>query len=307
MADPTATAVRSGPMVVAALAPADLRPDIDDLTGAVRTDARRADLSAADAAALEYALRVADARSGWVLAVASGPPAAEAVLAGAAALGATAVLIAEAAHEGREPVLVGPADLAGDPAATATALADAIGRFGTPALVICGDRSPAHGVGAVPALMADALGLDQALGLVNLAVEGPDRLVAERRLDGGWRERIEITGPAVVSVEAAGVRLRRASLAAALATTGSAVTHLAPTTGPAATVQYGRPRPYRPRTRPVPPPTGDPRQRLLALTGALSTREPPRIVGPLGAPDAADEVLRFLERSGALPPSAIQP
>lgn len=299
-------------MVVACLTPTDLRPEVDDLTGAVRRDLRRSDLSAADGAALEHALRVAEAWSGWVLAVAVGPPAVEPVLADAAALGATAVLIATPGGQDRAPAVVGAADLAGRAESVAGALASVINGFGPPALVICGDRSPAHGVGAVPGFLADALGLGQALGLVSLGIAGPGhpgqlghpghpgRLVAERRLDGGWRERLVIDGPAVVSVEAAGVRLRRASLAAALATTDGSVRRVAP---PAAgstypEVHYGPPRPYRPRPRRVAAPAGEPRQRLLALTGALSTRQPPRIVGPLSPAEAADELLGFLERSG---------
>ena len=42
-------------------------------------------------------------------------------------------------------------------------------------------------------------------------------LVAERRLDAGWRERLRVPLPAVCSVEGAGVRLRRAPLEGALA------------------------------------------------------------------------------------------
>lgn len=287
-------------MVVACLAPADRRPEVDDLTGSVRADDRRADLTPADAAALEYAFRVADAWSGWVLAVAVGPPAIEPVLAEAAALGADAVLIATAGSSvGTGPTPLAPVELAGDPHATARALASTISSYGDPSLVICGDRSASHGVGAVPALLADALGLDQVLGLVALSVQSGHSLQVERRLDGGWRERLAITGPAVVSVEAAGVHLRRASLSAALSARPSSVTRVDTAfPGHDGDIQYGAPRPYRPRARPVAAPQGEPRQRLLALTGALSVREPPRIVGPLNAAEAADELLRYLERSG---------
>ncbi len=288
-------------MVAVCLAPADLRPEIDDLTGAVRADARRADIPAQEAAALEYGLRVADAWDGWVLAVAAGPPEVEAVLQGAVALGAVAVRLEWGPHHGDPlpgPAPVAAGDLAGDPSGLATALATAIRGRGEPALVICGDRSSGLGVGAVPALLADELGIDQALGLVSVSVDGPGRLLAERRLDGGWRERLSVQGPAVLSVEAAGVRLRRAGLAAALEVGGTAVAAEVPRGEPGPGLRVGSPRPYRPRTRPVAPPEGDAHERLLSLTGALSTREPARVVGPVEPAEAADELLGYLERSG---------
>ncbi len=65
------------------------------------------------------------------------------------------------------------------------------------------------GTGALPAFLAHELAAAQALGLVTLTTDG-HRLAAERRLDGGWRERLTVPCPAVCSVEAAGVRLRRA-------------------------------------------------------------------------------------------------
>ena len=299
-------------MVAVCLAPTDLRPEIDDLTGAVRIDARRADLPAQEAAALEHGLRVAEAWDGWVLAVVAGPHETEPVLHRAVALGAVAVRLEWGSHgshagaagapgaAGTGPVPLPPADLAGDPSGLAAALAAAIRGRANPALVICGDRSAGRGVGAVPALLAHELGIDQALGLVSVSVDGAGRLVAERRLDGGWRERLAVHGPAVLSVEAAGVRLRRASLAAALSPDAAAVTAEAAHApeGPGAGLRVGAPRPYRPRTRPVAAPQGDAHDRLLALTGALSTREPARVVGPVGPAEAADELVGYLGRSG---------
>jgi electron transfer flavoprotein beta subunit len=296
-----------GPLVVACLAPADLRPDVDRLSGAVRADARRAELSASDEAALEWALRAADTWRGRVLAVAVGSEAVEPALHLAAALGAAVhrVAVGLDGRDGRAaaaavgPDRLDPAEVAGDPTAVAAGLAATIERFGPADLVICGDRSPGTGVGAVPALLAHHLGAAQALGLVALAI-GPDGITGERRLDGGWRERLRIPRPAVLSIEAAGVRLRRAPLGAALAQAASQVPWSdgpAEPTG-AARIRYGAPRTYRPRPHPVAPPVGTSRDRLLALTGALSEREPPRIVGPLDPVEAADELIGYLSRSG---------
>ena len=325
-------AERTGPMVAVCLAPTDLRPEVDDLTGAVTADPRRVDLVAAEAAALEHGLRIASAWDGWVLVVAAGPASVAGMLAEAAALGAEVVRVEPL--DAPSEVETGPAvlrgsELAGDPAALARALAGAILSRGEPRLVICGDRSGVHGVGAVPGFLAHELGVDQALGVVSVSVSpSGDDVLVERRLDGGWRERLSVRGPAVISVEGAGVRLRRAPLSAALeARSVDVPVYRAAAGGPAGAgglpgggggalpgagaggvrggggggLQVGAPRPYRPRPRPVDPPVGDARQRLLALTGALTNREPPRIVGPVGAAEAADELLAFLERNGYRP------
>lgn len=312
---------RSGPMVAVCLAPTDLRPEVDDLTGAVRADLRRADLAPSEAAALEHALRLAEAWDGWVLAVASGPVEIDPVLQQVSALGAEVVRLDTGAHAGAgahsgagspgHPAHTGPEsppgprpvpahDMAGHPGRVAAALAAAIRARGNPAAVLCGDRSGGLGVGAVPALLAHELGLDQALGLVSVTVDGPGRLLVERRLDGGWRERLAVDGPAVLSVEGAGIRLRRAGLAAALGTDPGPVPSepVGAPAGGTGDLRVSPARPYRPRTHPVPPPEGPPHERLLALTGALSTREPARVVGPVDAGHAVEELLSYLRRFG---------
>lgn len=300
----------TGPLVVACLRHTDLRPEVDPLTGAVTRDPRSAGLSAAEAAALERALRIAEAWSGRVLAVAAGPPAAEQTLREVLALGADVLRVpwpASAAHA-TETEPLGTVqeyldDLAGDERALARAIAGAVRAAGEPAVVLCGDRSADRGTGALPALLAHELGAAQAIGLVGLGVE-QGHLVAERRLDGGRRERLRVPRPAVCSVEGAGVRLRRASLPATLAAGRAAVPVADPPPAPAAgrpaQLRVGAARPYRPRPRVVPAPAGPPRERLLALTGALVAREPPTIVGPVGAREAAEVLLAFLRRNGYL-------
>jgi electron transfer flavoprotein beta subunit len=271
------------------LAPADLHPAVDPLTGRAQSDARRADLTPSDAAALEYGLRAAEAWAWPVRAVAAGPPAIEPALSEAMALGVD-VLRVDWPDAGSD------ADLA-DAAPVAAALAEAM----TDAdLVFCGDRSPWRGVGAVPAFLAHHLRAGQALGLVGLHFGEPGVVLAERRLDSGWTERLRVAAPAVLSVEAAGVRLRRAPLAGALHAARASVPCVAPdlSRGAVSGVRVGAPRPHRPRTRVVVAPPGHTRERLLALTGALVTREPPRIVGPLDAGAAADELLAYLARHG---------
>jgi electron transfer flavoprotein beta subunit len=296
-AAPAAHRPGPGPLVVACLAPADLRPDVNPLTGVVRIDPRRADLSPPDAAALELARRVAEAWGGHTLAVAAGPPSVDGVLRQALAVGADVRRVPCSSDE------LGTADgsdLVADPAQLAAALAGAIRAVGSPALVVCGDRSALRGTGAVPAFLAHHLGAAQALGLVSLrVVEAGAELIGERRLDGGWRERLLIRPPAVCSVEAAGVRLRRASLAATLAAADAAipVSPTIRTSGPAR-ISAGPARPYRPRPRVVPAPAGSTRDRLLALTGAFAAHDPPRIVGPVDAAGGVEELLDYLARHG---------
>ncbi len=298
----------ASPLVVACLDPADLRPEVNPLTGEVRVDRRRADLSDSDAAALEYALRAGQTWGGRVVALAAGPSSVEQVLRLAVALGAEALRVPYGETASSGPELVPDPELAGEPATIAAAVAAAIEQLGSPALVVCGDRSPTRGIGAVPALIAHHLGAAQALGLVNLSFDEDSLTVhAERRLDAGWRERLRLGAPAVCSVEAAGVRLRRASLASILRS-GEQQIPLArvpvlAAAGPGA-LRVGAPEPYRPRTKVVPAPAGDTRERLLALTGALKAHDPPRLVGPLRPEEGADELLRYLATHGYLSSSA---
>jgi electron transfer flavoprotein beta subunit len=299
-----AATVRSRPLIVACLRHADLRPDVDPLTGAIQRDPRGAVLSAADAGALEQALRVADAWAGSVLAVSAGPPAADETLRQAIALGAEALRVPWPAAPVRAGEPLGTVreyveDLAGDERALARAVAAAVRIAGAPDLVVCGDHSADRGTGALPAYLARELGAAQALGLVELHPSG-GQLLAERRLDGGRRERLRVPRPAVCSVEGAGIRLRRASLPATLAAGRVAVpvADVVPTA--AQRVAVIGVRPFRPRSRVVPPPVGTPRERLLALTGALVAHDPPTIVEPAGAVEAADVLLGYLRRHGYL-------
>lgn len=280
-----------GPLVVACLNHTDLRPAVDPLTGAVHVNPHAATAAPAEWAALEIALRVAGAWGGRVLALTAGPAAAEAVLRVAIAVGADALRVDWAGCGYLT-------DLAGDEQALAGALARAV-RGQRPALVMCGDRSADRGTGALPAFLAHELGAAQALGLVSLeAARDQGVLVAERRLPAGRRERLRLRAPAVCSVEAAGVRLRRAPLPAVL-TAQRAVVPVVGGDAPPPPVRAGLPRPYAPRTHTVPDvPAGSARERLAALTGVLADREPPVVIGPASASTAGGELLGYLGRAG---------
>jgi electron transfer flavoprotein beta subunit len=265
---------------------------------------------------VEHALRIAEAWSAAVLVVTAGPAAADDMLRNTVALGCRALRIAWPPGDGgSSPPTLGDGkdslgsaqgfvdDLGADERALARTVARALHEVRPPALVICGDRSADRGTGAFPAFLAHELGAAQALGLVELRADG-DGVLVERRLDGGRRERLRVPLPAVCSVEGAGVRLRRASLPATLAA-GRAAVPTVPTRGSAdgarVPMAAGQAVPYRPRTRVIPPPdSAAPRQRLLSLTGALVAHDPPTIIGPVDAPEAADALLAFLDRHGYL-------
>jgi electron transfer flavoprotein beta subunit len=296
------------PLVVACVRITDLRPEVDPLTGAVRRDRWGVGLSAADAAAVEHAFRIAGAWQGRVAVVTAADEAAEPVLREAVALGAAVVRIAadergvpgpaDPGHTGLGPDTAYLRALGADEQSLAAAIVAALAPLGTPALVLCGDRSPDRGTGALPAFVAHGLGAAQALGLV--AIEADDGAVlVERRLDGGWRERLRVPCPAVCSVEAAGVRLRRAPLPDTLAARRAEVPVVTPADRAGPSLSVSAPEPFRPRTRVIPAPAdADPRLRLLALTGALVEHDPPTVVGPVGAAEAADALLAYLARQG---------
>jgi electron transfer flavoprotein beta subunit len=225
-----------------------------------------------------------------VLALTAGPPEADAVLREALAAGA-----AQAVR----------ADLPAGAPSSAVASALAAVLFAGARVVVCGVWSLDRGSGSVPAFLAGRLGVAQALGLVTLAAApgepaGDPTILAERRLDGGRRERLRVPLPAVISVEGGSARLRRASLEGVRAAGRARITvhdsPRVPMPGVARTL------PYRPRARVLTAPASDlsARERVLALTGALTDRDPPqRLV--LDPGPAADRILDRLRAWGYIP------
>ncbi|UUY52482.1 mycofactocin-associated electron transfer flavoprotein beta subunit (plasmid) [Streptomyces yangpuensis] len=275
-------------LIVATLHRTDPRATVDPLTGRVGTEGYAGTASHADRCALEHALRLAEVFGARCLAVTAGPPEAEEVLREALACGADQALRIEAPGTP-------------DPAGTAHLLHAGLAAHGArPDLVICGDRSADGATGTTPALLAGLLGAAQALGLIELAEDngttGPAALRAVRRLDGGRAEVLAVPLPAVCSVEAGQVRLRRASLAGTLAARTAAIPVVSVAAAPASRVRTGPVRAYRPRPRALPAPAGDtPRARLLALTGAHTPpRTSPRVLTPASPAEAADLLLAEL-------------
>ncbi|HEY4607978.1 MAG TPA: hypothetical protein VIH06_02215, partial [Ilumatobacteraceae bacterium] len=206
-------------------------------------------VSAADEAAIEMALRHAEATRSSVIAVTVGSAIAEQCLRDALACGATTAIRIDAPD-------------AIDSAAVAGALSPVVAHS---AAVWCGDYSADRGSGSVPSFLAELLDRQQALGCVNVEFLDPLRVV--RRLDGGRREVLRITGPAVLSVEGSVARLRRAPLRAALAAQATEVLPYGMRSVPSGPAAAATVRPYRPRARVLNAPVGaTPLERLRALT-----------------------------------------
>ncbi|HET6794341.1 MAG TPA: mycofactocin-associated electron transfer flavoprotein beta subunit, partial [Acidimicrobiales bacterium] len=222
--------------VAAAIKWVDLRARVDPLTGEVATDPLTSSVSDADLAALEWSLRLGEAWGWETVAVTAGPPGAEAVLRTALSAGVDRALRVDMAPDSPS-------------ASVAAGLAGALEGAG---VVLCGDWSLDRGSGSVPPFLAARLGAAQACGLVGLEPGEAGTVVAERRLDGGRRERLRATSPAVLSVEGSTARLRRAAMPAVLASRSATVEVVrGPTGGPRPPV--GRHRPLRPRPRVLPP------------------------------------------------------
>ena len=275
-------------VIAACLKWVDRRLEVDPLSAAVHRDRRTSGPSDADQAALEWALRLGEAWSADVTVVAAGPAEVEPMLRDALAAGATQAIRIDLAPDAPSEQVA---------ATLAASLPPAV------EIVLCGAWSVDRGSGSVPSFLAARKGSRQALGLVKLAPEtGAVRrtVLAERRLDGGRRERLRVEAPAVLSVEG-GLRLRRAPLARVLAARTAPIDVV---TGPPLVGLRSRPvwtKPFRPRPRVLPAPAADlsPRERILALTGALVDRDPPRLVR-LNATQAADELLEQLRAWGYL-------
>jgi electron transfer flavoprotein beta subunit len=285
-------------VIVAALGWSWRETQVDPLTGVVSADQRDRGPSRSDLAALEHALLLAERWDAQVVAATVGPAEADAMLRDALAAGAAQALRVEPVTWMAGPR---PAGLVGGGQESAAALAAALRQHcGVPDLVLCGDRSADRGTGSFPAFLAAALGAAQALGCVRMHPENGGVLRVHRRLDGGRREVLLVRWPAVVSVEPAGVRLRRAGLPATLASQPATITVARAPAATATRVRVLGAHSYRPRPRELGGPSGNALRRTLELTGALVERTPPTVIGPLSPDQAAGELLGYLRRHSYL-------
>ena len=246
-------------------------------------------MSPADAAALEWALRTGEAWGQPVLALTAGPTAAETVLREAIAAGAARAIRVDLDGGAPSEVVAGTLTVPLRAAGVTT--------------VWCGDHSLDRGSGSVPAFLAAELGVAQALGLVEVELGAHD-VIALRRLDGGRRERLRVSGSGVLSVEGAAARLRRASLPAAMAARTAPI-DVRPGLGSSAGADHVL-RPFRPRPRVLSAPRGEALERIAALTDTGATKGHSEVV-VLDPAAAAGRILDALTTWGYLAPPVEPP
>lgn len=171
-------------------------------------------------------------------------------------------------------------------------------------LVICGARSSDGGSGAVPAIIAEELGLPLVTNVTSIS--GTKVLEVERRVGGGRRQVVRIEGPAVITVEDSLCEPRYPSvIARRRAERASIAVCTAPNLGiellpPALSlVQLQGPRPLAARLV-APPPEMGARQRLAYILagGQGEKRTPSRLEGPVAA--QVEQLLAFLGANGLL-------
>lgn len=137
--------------------------------------------------AVEEALLIKEAQGGEVTVLAMGPARATEAIRKALSMGADkAIHIQDEAVHGSDAVQ------------TAYVLAAALGQIEGIELVIAGNEATDGRSGAVPAIIAEYLGLPQLTHLRKLTVDG-DRISGERETDEGVF-KLEATLPAIVSV-----------------------------------------------------------------------------------------------------------
>src|SRR5438094_495440 len=147
--------------------------------------------SEADNYALEEALRLKEKHAGEVVVISMGGEEAARVLRSGLAMGAD-----RAIH------LLDPKFKGGDEFATAEALAKAIQKDGGADLILAGVQSDDLGTGMTGVMLAEFLGCAHATVIVGVEAN-PDAktLRAKRELEGGMNETVELSTPAVLTIQ----------------------------------------------------------------------------------------------------------
>ncbi|MGH2494794.1 MAG: electron transfer flavoprotein subunit beta/FixA family protein [Ktedonobacteraceae bacterium] len=169
---------------------------IDPITGQVDYERFVQVLNAADACAVEAAVRLKEQCGGQVTVVTLGPQDAEGALRAALAIGADSALrLWNAQTETWGPFTV------------AAALAAYVKSNTTPApdLLLCGDAASDWSSGIVGPALAEQLGLPQITGVVRIEADTQDEKLATnlrltRKLERGYRELLEAQLPLLITV-----------------------------------------------------------------------------------------------------------
>ena len=169
---------------------------IDPITGQVDYERFVQILNAADACAVEEAVRLKEQFGGQVTVVTLGPREAEGALRAALAIGADSALR-----------LWNTQAEAWGPFTVAAALAAYLKSYSTPApdLILCGDAASHWSPGIVGPALAEQLALPQVTGVIRLEAHGRDgeldtTLRMTRKLEHGYRELLEAQLPLLITV-----------------------------------------------------------------------------------------------------------
>jgi electron transfer flavoprotein beta subunit len=172
---------------------------VDPISGEVDFERFVQVLNAADACAVEAAVRLKEQVGGTVLALTLGPQDAEGALRAALAIGAD-----EAAR------LWNPTATEWGPFTVAAALAASIQQiFPTPDLILCGDSGGDWSSGIVGPALAELLDLPQITSVAQFSLkqaepgdESASVLQITRKLERGYRELLEAQSPVLLAVTA---------------------------------------------------------------------------------------------------------
>ncbi|MBI4317063.1 MAG: hypothetical protein HY675_01125 [Chloroflexi bacterium] len=176
-------------------------------------------------------------------------------------------------------------------------------------LLLCGNRTLDDGPSEVGPALAELLAVAGVTGVVKLAVSAPERrLVAERKLERGYRQVVEADLPAVVSVDGSICQPRyvstraRSYAARTLAERCSVVQLQSPTQSECpplrSLLRHASPRP-RPKKTAQPDSSMSVEDRMAMIMGGGA----PTISGTkvaTGPESAADEIIAFLKDIGVL-------
>ncbi|GER81504.1 electron transfer flavoprotein subunit beta [Thermogemmatispora aurantia] len=273
---------------------------VDPISGEVDTERFVQTLNAADACALEAALRLKEQLGvGSVFALTLGPGESEEVLRVALAMGADTI-----------ERLWHPSAADWGPLTIAAALAARLRADPSlPDLIFCGEQSSDWASGTVGPALAAYLGLPQITGVIGLEAHqdsGQLLLRVTRRLERGYRERLLARPPVLLTVHETLNEPRYPSLPAHLAALRATITVRDPLSLPqfaadfeaeeTTIVEVRTPRP-RPHRLPIPDSQLSPFERIGEIITGGTSRRQARLVE--GSPEElAHELMRFLKERG---------